>query len=86
MLRKLALLLVIVIPISAYSATKYEIEAAVNDEKFFINDELFEAKTYCLGWEEGDMVIFLEGRANGICTTATLYNVDKEEKCEVWCE
>jgi hypothetical protein len=31
-------------------ADRYEIEAAVNDEKFIINGESFEAKTYCLGW------------------------------------
>jgi hypothetical protein len=36
-------------PITVSAATSYEIEAAGNDEKFVINGEVFEAKTYCLG-------------------------------------
>jgi len=70
----------------SYAATYYEIESAVNDEKFVINGELFEAKTYCLGWDEGDRVIFVEGSPLGVCVSATLYNMDRREKCEVWCE
>jgi hypothetical protein len=64
----------------------YEIEAAHNDELFIINGEKFEAQTYCLGWEEGDEVIFLEGSPYGACATATLYNKTKRDTCEVWCE
>ena len=86
MLRNFTLLLLSALFISAYAATVYEIEAAVNDEKFIINGELFEAKTYCLGWEKGQRVIFIEGNALGACATATLYNLDRKEKCEVWCE
>jgi len=86
MLRNLALLLLSAIPLSIYAATTYEIEAAVNDEKFIINGELFEAKTYCLGWGEGQRVIFIDGSPLGACASATLYNLDREEKCEVWCE
>ena len=70
----------------ARSAEQYEIEAAINDEHFIINGEKFDAKTYCLGWEEGDMVIFVDGSPFGVCVTATLYNVSRRQTCEVWCE
>jgi len=63
----------------------HEIEAAVNDEKFIIDGELYEAKTYCVGWDEGEEVIFVEGTA-GLCTSAELYNVTRRETCSVWCE
>ena len=41
-----------------------------------------------MNWDEGQRVIFMEGSPNGAgaCATAALYNLDKEEKCEVWCE
>jgi len=71
---------------AAHAATVYEIEAAVNDEKFIINGNLYEAKTYCLGWAEGDQVIFVEGSPNGICVSAILFNVNRNESCRVWCE
>lgn len=67
------------------AAPEYVIEAASNDEKFFINDEVFSAKTYCFGWEKGDRVVFLEGSASGACASATLYNRRLEETCELWC-
>ena len=69
-----------------YATTSYEIEIAHNDEIFIINGEKFAAQTYCLGWESGEYVIFLEGSEYGVCTSAVLYNTDREEKCEVWCE
>ena len=50
---------------SAYAIQKYLIEAAVNDEWFIINGEKFQAQLYCLGWDEGHIVIFLEGSALG---------------------
>ena len=65
---------------------KYQIEAAENDEVFIINGEKYEAKIYCLGWDEGDTVIFMDGSPLGVCVSATLFNVDRGEKCEVWCE
>ncbi|MBK9585642.1 MAG: sel1 repeat family protein [Alphaproteobacteria bacterium] len=65
---------------------KYEIQAAGNDELFIINDEKFRAKTYCLGWEVGNFVIFIEGSPLGACTSAKLYNLKKEKTCHVWCE
>lgn len=82
----LIFLFLFVIPVSSSAATTYEIQAAVNDETFIINGEVFKAKTYCMGWDEGDRVIFIEGNANGACASATLYNKNREETCEVWCE
>lgn len=64
----------------------YEIEIAHNDELFVINGEKFSAQTYCLGWYEGDKVMFINGDANGICTTAKLLNLRNEKICTVWCE
>ncbi len=64
----------------------YEIEVAHNDELFIINGEKFEAQTYCLGWEEGDEVLFLEGSPLGACASAELLNLRTREKCDVWCE
>lgn len=64
----------------------YLIEVAHNDELFIINGEKYEAKTYCLGWNEGEEIIFLEGSALGVCVSAKLLNVGRQEVCEVWCE
>ncbi len=64
----------------------YKIEVAHNDEFFIINGEKFESRTYCLGWEEGDEVLFLEGSPLGVCTSAELLNLRTREKCDVWCE
>jgi hypothetical protein len=68
------------------AATYYEIQVAHNDELFIINGEKFEAKTFCLGWDEGDRVIFVEGSALGACSSAVLYNLDRDKTCRVWCE
>jgi hypothetical protein len=64
----------------------YQIEVAHNDELFIINGEKFEAQTYCLGWEAGDEVIFLEGSPFGACATAKLFNLRTRETCDVWCD
>lgn len=48
------------------SRPSYEIEVSHNDELFIINGEKFEAKTYCFNMEEGDRVIFLDGRGLSI--------------------
>lgn len=82
----LILIFLFIVPIPSYAATSYEIEAAANDETFVINSEVFKAKTYCMGWNKGERVIFIEGSENGVCTSATLYNLDQKEQCEVWCE
>lgn len=70
----------------ADAAEIYEIQAAVNDETIVINNEVFKARTYCLGWGEGDKVLFLAGSAFGACATAELFNLDRKSKCAVWCE
>ncbi len=67
------------------SPSTYPIEMAYNDEKFIINREMFEAQSYCMGWDVGDTVIFLDGSEYGACASAELYNVEREEKCPVWC-
>jgi len=85
-MRSIACILLAMIAMPVFSANVYEIEAAVDDNKYIINDELFGAKTYCMNWDEGQRVIFMEGSPHGACATAALYNLDREEKCEVWCE
>lgn len=74
------------VPSRGSSRDSYEIEVANNDELFVINGEKFEAQTYCLGWEEGDQVMFLDGSPYGACASATLLNLRTREKCNVWCE
>ncbi len=68
------------------SRPSYEIQHAHNDELFIINGEKFAAKTYCLTFEKGDRVIFLEGSPSGACATAKLLNLRNDDVCEVWCE
>jgi len=85
-MQKYLSMLILLTPITVLAASSYEIEAAGNDENFIINGEVFEAKTYCLGWDEGDKVIFLEGSPNGACASAKLYNLNRKDTCEVWCE
>jgi len=68
------------------SADGYLIEVAHNDELFIINGEKYEAQTYCLGWEEGEEVLFIEGSPYGACASAKLYNLNRRESCDVWCE
>jgi hypothetical protein len=64
----------------------YTIEVAHNDELFIINGEKYEAKTYCLYWEQGEHVLFIEGSEFGACVSAKLLNIERGEVCEVWCE
>ena len=68
------------------SPSTYPIEMAYNDEKFIINGEMLEAKSYCMRWDVGDSIIFLAGSAYGACASAELYNVTCSEECSVWCE
>lgn len=70
----------------AFGATEYEIEVSHDDELFIINDERFEAKTYCFDMEEGDRVIFLDGSPYGACASAEILNLRTNQVCEVWCE
>lgn len=88
MIKKILLSTIIMLSIASPSNAReeYIIEVAHNDSFFIINDEKYEAQTYCLGWEEGDRVIFIEGSPFGACVSAELYNLDKKETCNVWCE
>lgn len=81
-----AIILLFVLPTTAISVTSYEIEVSHNDELFIINNEKFEAKTYCFNMKEGDKVIFLEGSPNGVCVSAELLNLRTKNICRVWCE
>lgn len=82
----LAIAFIVYASSTLFAADVYVIEAAHDDDVFIINGEKFEAQTFCLGWDEGERVIFLDGSPFGACASATLYNVDKKEKCDVWCE
>ena len=70
----------------SFSALEYEVEKSINDEKFIINGEVYEAKTYCFNIDDGDKVIFTEGSAYGACASAEFIVVKTGNKCEVWCE
>lgn len=81
----LAALAALITTSAARAATTYDIEAIANDEKLIIDGELYEAKTWCMHWSEGESVIFLDGTP-GVCVSAELFNVNRRETCEVWCE
>jgi hypothetical protein len=68
------------------SRPSYEIQHAHNDEVFIINGEKFVAKTYCLTFDKGDRVIFIEGSPSGACSSAKLLNLRNDDVCDVWCE
>lgn len=69
-----------------FAVQSYELEASVNDEKFIINGEKYDAKTYCFNMQEGDQIVFMEGSPFGACASATLFNKRTQNTCEVWCE
>lgn len=71
---------------TAYAVQTYQIEVSHNDELFIINDERYDAKTYCFNMEEDDEVVFLEGSPYGACASAKLLNLRTKQTCEVWCE
>ena len=72
--------------VNAKNYDSYEIEYSYDDKFFIINDEKFEAETYCFDMDKGDEVIFLEGDAYGRCKWATILNLRTKESCDVWCE
>jgi hypothetical protein len=72
-------------PRSATSSRSYVIQASTNDETFVINDNVFNAKTYCSNFNKGDRVIFISGSAAGACASQLL-NVRTSKTCNVWCE
>lgn len=65
---------------------QYTVESSVDDDTFVINGHAFKAKTFCLNVRQGDKVIFIEGRADGYCGTATFVNLRTGERCESLCE
>lgn len=67
------------------AAMTYTIDVAHNDELFIIDGEKFEAKLYCLNFEEGDEVVFVEGSPYA-CVEAKILNLRTRDICEVWCE
>jgi hypothetical protein len=71
---------------SAGGSRRYTIEAAVNDETFVINDNVYKARTYCFNVAKGDRVIFVDGSAWGACVSAEFVNLRTGDKCAVWCE
>ena len=81
----LAFLLMLAVLNVSKAAMTYTIDVSHNDELFIINGEKFEAKFYCLGLEEGDQVIFVEGSPYA-CVEAKILNLRTKEICEVWCE
>lgn len=68
------------------SGRRHEVQASVDDETFVINGEIFKAKTYCFGIMKGDEIIFVDGNANGACSSASFVVLRNSRKCEVWCE
>lgn len=67
-------------------AKTYAVQASVNDEKFIINGQVYEAQTYCFGVEKGDQVMFISGSALGACATAEFVAVRTSKSCKVWCK
>jgi ribosomal protein S17 len=86
MIKFILILILVSLAVNSYALETYEIEHNIDDEVFVINDEKFEAKTYCFNMNEGDEVIFIEGNPNGTCVSAEIYDVTSGKKCEVWCE
>ena len=84
--KSIALCAIGVISTSSFAADEYSIEVAHNDEIFIINDEKYEAQTYCFNMQEGDRVIFLEGNALGACAYAKVLNLRTKDVCNLWCE
>ena len=66
----------------SYLEIEKEIES---DEKWLIDGEIYEAKTYCFGLYEGDRIKFIEGTP-GICVSAKFIKKNSNRVCEVWCE
>ena len=85
-MRNIITILLFFFAFPALAAQEYYIQIAHDDDFFLINNEKFSAKTYCFNFNEGDRVIFIEGEPNGICASATFYDFNNRESCEVWCE
>lgn len=55
-----------------------------DDEHFVVLNKVFEAKTYCFDWQQGDRIMFVD-RNPDACVDAVIYNQRIKETCEVWC-
>lgn len=85
-MKLIALVIAAAMSTSAIAASTYEIEAINNmEDKLVINSEVFEAQTYCYGFDEGDNVIFIEGNADAVCASAEIFNTKNKNTCRLWC-
>ncbi|MBE9535715.1 MAG: hypothetical protein IMF07_00905 [Proteobacteria bacterium] len=64
----------------------YKVQSVSRGSSFEINNRNYEASKKCPSFKEGDEVIFLEGSAYGLCTTAVFAKPGTSESCKVWCE
>jgi|SRR5215813_4071595 len=64
----------------------YVIQASAKDEWFVINNNKYQAKTYCFGFNKGNRVKFIQGSPYGACATAIILNLQNDTTCDVWCE
>ena len=64
----------------------YTIQSAFKGSTFEINNRNFEASKLCSGFKKGDEVVFLEGSAYGLCSTAVFAKPGSSKTCKVWCE
>jgi hypothetical protein len=83
-MKKLLLALLLTTP--CFAASEYVVEVAHNDEFFIINGEKFSAKTYCMHLNQGDRVIFTDGSPSGLSISATVYDLNTKEECDLWSE
>lgn len=60
------------------------IDSVHDEEVFIIDDEEYEAKTYCFDMRRGDDVIFIESDPDH-CTSAHIFNLRTQRVCDVWC-
>ncbi len=73
------------LPETNTKAETYKIDVS-NDEVLVINGEIFEAKTYCLGFNKGDEVLFIKGSPFGACASAEILKLSNGKTCRLWCE
>jgi hypothetical protein len=85
-MNKLFFALMLLTTVTVSAETEYEITVSHNDELFIINDEKYNAKTYCFNMDTGDKVIFIDGSAFGACVSAEVVNLRTGDKCRLWCE
>ena len=65
--------------------TIYKVQKTGSGHSFKINNNDFTPNSICPGYAEGDEVIFIEGRADGMCENAEFSRPDGSDACEVFC-